>query len=196
MRILSGVAALLVLVSFHQLQSLLLGLMHFPDLEASISLIPYTMYEKLGLGEPKSTRMILELADSANEVDEKKPELKELPPHLEYAYLKGDESCPIIISSRITEKEKALLLQVLKNHRGAIAWKMSDIKGISSSFCPHKILMEESFKPVIQPQRRLNLKVQDVVKDEILKLLDSGLIYPISDSPWVSPIHVVPKKEE
>ncbi|GKE51127.1 reverse transcriptase domain-containing protein [Tanacetum coccineum] len=54
--------------------------------------------------------------------------------------------------------------------------------------------MEESFKPVIQPQRRLNPKVQDVVKNEIVKLLDSGLIYPISDSPWVSPIHVVPKK--
>ncbi|GJX04237.1 reverse transcriptase domain-containing protein [Tanacetum coccineum] len=54
--------------------------------------------------------------------------------------------------------------------------------------------MEESFKPVIQPQRRLNLKVQDVVKDEIVRLLDSGLIYPISDSPWVSPIHVAPKK--
>ncbi|GJW39271.1 reverse transcriptase domain-containing protein [Tanacetum coccineum] len=78
--------------------------------------------------------------------------------------------------------------------RGAIAWKMSDIKGISPSFCTHKILMEESFKPVIQPQRRLNPKVQDVVKDEIVRLLDSGLIYPISDSPWVSPIHVVPKK--
>ncbi|GJU86124.1 putative nucleotidyltransferase, ribonuclease H [Tanacetum coccineum] len=54
--------------------------------------------------------------------------------------------------------------------------------------------MEDDFKPVIQPQRRLNLKVQDVVKNEIVKLLDSGLIYPISDSSWVSPIHVVPKK--
>ncbi|GKB50292.1 hypothetical protein Tco_0901045 [Tanacetum coccineum] len=54
--------------------------------------------------------------------------------------------------------------------------------------------MEESFKPVIQPQRRLKPKVQDVVKNEIVKLLDLGLIYPISDSPWVSPIHVVPKE--
>ncbi|GJZ54087.1 putative nucleotidyltransferase, ribonuclease H [Tanacetum coccineum] len=70
---------------------------------------------------------------------------------------------------------------------------MSDIKGISPSYCTHKILMEDDYKPVIQPQRRLNLKVQ-VVKNEIMKLLDSGLIYPISDSSWVSPIHVVPKK--
>ncbi|GKE07360.1 putative nucleotidyltransferase, ribonuclease H, partial [Tanacetum coccineum] len=131
---------------------------------------------------------------SAIKIDEKKPELKDLPSHLEYAYLKGDKSCPVIISSKLTRKEKTSLLQVLEKQKGAIAWKMSDIKGISPSFCTHKILMEESFKPVIQPQRRLNPKVQDVVKDEIVRLLDSGLIYPISDSPWVSPIHVVPKK--
>ncbi|GJZ86071.1 reverse transcriptase domain-containing protein [Tanacetum coccineum] len=54
--------------------------------------------------------------------------------------------------------------------------------------------MEDDFKPFIQPQRRLNPKVQDVVKNEIVKLLDSGLIYLISDSSWVSPTHVVPKK--
>ncbi|GJS07840.1 reverse transcriptase domain-containing protein [Tanacetum coccineum] len=67
-------------------------------------------------------------------------------------------------------------------------------QGISPSYCTHKVLMEDDFKSVIQPQRRLNPKVQDVVKNEIVKLLDSGLIYPISDSSWVSPIHVVPKK--
>nr|GEW38004.1 putative reverse transcriptase domain-containing protein [Tanacetum cinerariifolium] len=83
---------------------------------------------------------------------------------------------------------------VLDKHKGAIAWKMSYIKGISLSFCTHKILMEDDFKPVIQPQWCLNPKVQDVVKDEIVKLLDSGLIYPISDSSWVSLIAVVPKK--
>ncbi|GJU03836.1 ribonuclease H-like domain-containing protein [Tanacetum coccineum] len=87
-----------------------------------------------------------------------------------------------------------LLLQVLEKRKGAIAWKMSDIKGISPSYCTHKILMEDDYKPVIHPQRHLNPKVQDVVKNEIVKLLDSGLIYPISDSSWVSPIHVVPKK--
>ncbi|GJS96464.1 hypothetical protein Tco_0803432 [Tanacetum coccineum] len=100
----------------------------------------------------------------------------------------------MIISSKLTEKEKTSLLRVLEKRKGVIAWKMSDIKGISLSFCTHKILMEESFKPVIQPQRRLNPKVQDVVKDDIVRLLDSGLIYPISDSPWVSPTHVIPEK--
>ncbi|GJS94259.1 hypothetical protein Tco_0801227 [Tanacetum coccineum] len=131
---------------------------------------------------------------SADEIDEKKLELKDLPNHLEYAYLHGDKSFPIIISSELSDEEKISLLQVLEKWKGAIAWKMSDIKGISPSYCTHKILMEDDFKPVIQPQRRLNPKVQDVVKNEIVKLLDSGLIYSILDSSWVSPIHVVPKQ--
>ncbi|GKF51759.1 hypothetical protein Tco_0148226, partial [Tanacetum coccineum] len=131
---------------------------------------------------------------SANEIDEKKPELKNLPQHFEYAYLHGYKSFPIIISSKLSKKEKMSLLQVLEKRKGAIAWKMSDIKGISLSYCTHKILMEDDYKPVIQPQRRLNPKVQDVVKNKFMKLLDFGLIYPISDSSWVSLIQVVPKK--
>ncbi|GKB56361.1 reverse transcriptase domain-containing protein [Tanacetum coccineum] len=129
-----------------------------------------------------------------NEIDETKPELKDLPHHFQYAYLHGDKSFPIIISSKLSKKEKMLLLQVLEKHRGAFAWKMSDIKGISPFLCTYKILMEDDFKPVIQPQRRLNPKVQNVVKNEIVKPLNSGLIYPILHSSWVSPIHVVPKK--
>ncbi|GJX53206.1 putative nucleotidyltransferase, ribonuclease H [Tanacetum coccineum] len=70
----------------------------------------------------------------------------------------------------------------------------NEIKGISPSYCTYKILMEDDYKLVIQPQRRLNPKVQDVLKNKNVKLLDSGLIYPISDRSWVSPIHVVPKK--
>ncbi|GJY87840.1 reverse transcriptase domain-containing protein [Tanacetum coccineum] len=122
---------------------------------------------------------------SVIKINKKKPELKDLPFHLEYTYLKGDESCLVIISSKLTKKEKTSLLRVLEKRKGAIAWKMSYIKGISLSVCAHKILMEESFKSVIQPQRRLNPKVLDVVKDEIVRLLNSGLIYPISDSPWM-----------
>ncbi|GJU27994.1 DNA-directed DNA polymerase [Tanacetum coccineum] len=111
---------------------------------------------------------------SANEIDEKRPELKSLPNHLEYAYLQGDKSFPIIISSKLFEKEKKLLLQVLEKHKGAIAWKMPDIKGISPSFCTHKILIKDDFKPVIQPQRRLNPKVQDVEKMRSLSYLIPG----------------------
>ncbi|GJZ46798.1 hypothetical protein Tco_0600630 [Tanacetum coccineum] len=120
--------------------------------------------------------------------------LKELPSHLEYAFLDGNQEFPVIISSLLSHQEKGLLLQVLSKHKSALAWKVSDIKGISPSFCTHKVLLEDNFKPVVQPQRRLNTKVQDVVKAKIVKQLDAGLIYAISDSPWISPIHVMPKK--
>ncbi|KAD2806207.1 hypothetical protein E3N88_39584 [Mikania micrantha] len=91
-------------------------------------------------------------------------------------------------------KEKSRLIKVLKANKQAIAWKLMDIKGIHPSFCTHRILMEEDYKPVVQPQRRLNPNMSEVVKKEVLKLLDAGLIYPISDSAWVSPVQVVPKK--
>ena len=58
----------------------------------------------------------------------------------------------------------------------------------------HKILMEELYKPLIEPQRRLNPAMKEVVRVEILKLLNAGIIYAISDSSWVSPVQVVPKK--
>ncbi|GJY66324.1 hypothetical protein Tco_0468562 [Tanacetum coccineum] len=122
------------------------------------------------------------------------PKLKELPSHLEYTFLDDNYELPVIIFSLLSRQEKKLLLEVLTKHKKALAWKISAIKGISLSFCNHKILMEENSKPTIQPQQRLNPKVQDVVKTKILKHLDAGLIYAISDSPWVSQIHVVPKK--
>nr|GEV63877.1 reverse transcriptase domain-containing protein [Tanacetum cinerariifolium] len=121
-------------------------------------------------------------------------ELKDLPPHLKYAFLEGDDKLPVIIAKDLSIEEKTALITVLKSHTRAIAWKLSDIKGIGPEFCTHKILIEEDFKPAIQHQRRVNPKIHDVIKNEVLKLLDAGLIYPISDSPWVSPVHCVPKK--
>nr|GEU47455.1 DNA-directed DNA polymerase [Tanacetum cinerariifolium] len=217
------------------------------DLGASISLMPYTMYEKLDqsikrplaeddecygiddldetinletqkmLGSDQLDSFLLKgLKKSINQSDLEscdsirdtsrdgsdlgtpirriEPELKDLPHHLEYVYLHGDKSFSIIILSKLFEKEKMLLLQVLEAGKGAISLKKTDFKGISLSFCTHNILIEDDFKPVIQPQRHLNPKVQDVLKNKIFKLLDSGLIYPILDSSWVSPIHVFPKK--
>ncbi|GJX46388.1 reverse transcriptase domain-containing protein [Tanacetum coccineum] len=70
----------------------------------------------------------------------------------------------------------------------------SNIKGIDPSFCTHKILMEDDFKPAVQHQRRVNLKIHEFIKKKVIKLLDAGLIYPIFDSLWVSPVHCVPKK--
>nr|GEW73241.1 hypothetical protein [Tanacetum cinerariifolium] len=105
-----------------------------------------------------------------------------------------DDKLPVIIAKDLSVEEKTALITVLKSHKRAIAWKLSDIKGIDLEFCTHKILMEEDFKPAVQHQRRVNPKIHDVIKQEVLKLLDAGLIYPISDSPWVSPVHYVPKK--
>nr|GEU90552.1 reverse transcriptase domain-containing protein [Tanacetum cinerariifolium] len=111
-------------------------------------------------------------------------ELKDLPPHLEYAFLKGDNKLPVIIAKELGDEEKSALIKVLKSHKRAIAWKLSDIQGINPKFCTHKILMEEEYKPVVQHQSRVNPKIYDVIKKEVKKLLDAGLIYPISDSPW------------
>ncbi|GJU92969.1 reverse transcriptase domain-containing protein [Tanacetum coccineum] len=118
-------------------------------------------------------------------------ELKDLPPHLEYAFLEGDDKLPVIIAKDLKDEEKAALIKVLKSHKRAIAWKLSDIKGVDPEFCTHKILMEEDYEPTVQSQRRVNPKIYDIIKKEVKKLLDAGLIYPISNSPWVS---CVPKK--
>ncbi|GKE33704.1 hypothetical protein Tco_1453026 [Tanacetum coccineum] len=110
-------------------------------------------------------------------------ELKDLPSHLEYAFLEGTDKLPVIISKELKNEEKAALLKVLKSHKRAIAWKISDIKGIDPSFCTHKILMEDDFTPAVQHQRRVNPKIHEVIKKEVIKLLYAGLINPISDSP-------------
>ncbi|GJT11668.1 reverse transcriptase domain-containing protein [Tanacetum coccineum] len=111
-------------------------------------------------------------------------ELKDLPPHLEYAFLEGNDMLPVIIAKDLKNEEKAALIEVLKSHKRGIAWKLSDIKGIDPQFCTHKILMEEDYEPTVQHQRRVNPKIHNVIKKEVEKLLDAGLFYPISESPW------------
>ncbi|GKD53700.1 hypothetical protein Tco_1287087, partial [Tanacetum coccineum] len=138
---------------------------------------------------------ICEAKKDKSSIDEPpKVELKDLPPHLEYVFLEGTDKLPVIVAKDLKDEEKAALIKVLKSHKRAIAWKLSDIKGINLEFCTHKILMEEDYKPAVQHQRRVNPKIYEVIKKEVLKLLDARLIYPLSDSPWVSPVHCVPKK--
>nr|GEX11038.1 reverse transcriptase domain-containing protein [Tanacetum cinerariifolium] len=95
-------------------------------------------------------------------------ELKDLPPHLEYAFLEGDDKLPVIIAKDLSVKEKAALIKVLKSYKQAITRKLSDIKGINPKFYTHKILMEDDFEPVVQHQRRVNPKIHDVIKKEVL----------------------------
>ncbi|GJX44389.1 hypothetical protein Tco_0261065 [Tanacetum coccineum] len=89
-------------------------------------------------------------------------ELKDLPSHLEYAFLEGTDKLPVIISKEVKDEENTALLKVLKSHKRVIAWKISDIKGINPSFCTHKILMEDDFKPRFNKQR----KVTDIAQKE------------------------------
>nr|GEW26233.1 reverse transcriptase domain-containing protein [Tanacetum cinerariifolium] len=187
------------------------------DLGASINLMPLSVWNKLSLPDLSPTCMTLELADRSIsrpvgvakdvfvkvgtfyfpadfvvvdfDADPRVPlilersvlktgralidvfkevELKYLPPHLEYPFLEGDYKLPVIIAKDLSVEEKTALITVPKSYKRSIAWKLSD--------------------------RRVNTKIHDVIKQDVLKLLDSGLIYPISNSPWVSPVHCVPKK--
>ena len=101
---------------------------------------------------------------------------------------------PAIISANLSEHEEERLLKVLRKHRAAIGYTLDDLKSISRTLCQHKINMEPDAKPVVDHQRRLNPKMKEVVRTEILELLEAGIIYPIVDSRWVSPVHCVPKK--
>lgn len=113
---------------------------------------------------------------------------------MKYAYLGESETLPVIISSNLEAEKEGKLLDILKTHKKAIGWTLADILGISPSMCMHRILLEDGAKPLRQPQRRLNPFILDVAKKEVTKLLQAGIIYPISDSQWVSPVQVVPKK--
>ncbi|GKF05525.1 hypothetical protein Tco_0036193, partial [Tanacetum coccineum] len=116
------------------------------------------------LPEIRKELKICKAKSSINEPPE--VELKDLPPHLEYAFLEGDNKFPVIIAKDLSVEEKAALIKVLKSHKQAIAWKLSDVKGINPEF---------------YTQKRVNLKIHNVIKNEVEKLLDAGLIYPISD---------------
>ncbi|GJU23462.1 reverse transcriptase domain-containing protein [Tanacetum coccineum] len=151
------------------------------------------LQKDLKVVEPKKSSVEYATSYEPN-VELPEVELKELPPHLEYAFLEENNKLPVIISKELSQEEKTSLIHVLKNRKQAIAWKLFDIRGIDPEFCSHKILLEDDYQPSVQHQRRVNPKIHDVIKKEVEKLLDAGLIYPISDSPWVSPVHCVPKK--
>jgi hypothetical protein len=115
-------------------------------------------------------------------------ELKTLSSHLKYGYLGVGETLPIVVSNKLSTSEDKRLIKVLKDHKEAIGWTITDIKGLGPSTYMHKILLEENNKPSREMQRRLNLPMIEVVKQEILKLLSAGMIYPILHSTWISPV--------
>ena len=85
---------------------------------------------------------------------------------------------------------------MLNEHKEVLGWTIADIKGISPSVVMHQIHLEENPKTSREPQRRLNPVLKEVVRAEVMKLLDAGIIYPISDSQWVRSVQVVPKSSK
>lgn len=100
----------------------------------------------------------------------------------------------MIISVDLVEHQVEALISVLRRYKRAIGWTIADIISISPSICTHKIQLKEDCTPTIEHQRRLNPPMQEAVKKEIIKWLDTKVVYPISNSKWVSPIQYVPKK--
>ncbi|GJY72479.1 reverse transcriptase domain-containing protein [Tanacetum coccineum] len=129
------------------------------DLEGDILLLEAFLNDDPSLPPPtqgnympeiRKELKICEAKNNKSSID-KPPEveLKDLPPHLEYAFLEGDDKLPVIIAKDLSFEEKAALIKVLKSRKRAIAWKLSDIKGINPEFCTHKILMEEDYKSAV-----------------------------------------------
>ena len=120
--------------------------------------------------------------------------MKELTRPLKYAFLELEKAKPVIISAALTELEEQKLLEIMRKYKEAIAWSIEDLKGISPFICMHKIILEDNAKTSIEHQRRPNQVMKEVVRKEVLKWLNASFIYAISNSPWVSLVHVVPKK--
>ena len=120
--------------------------------------------------------------------------MKPLPNALKYVYLGPKKTLPVIITSDLSNDQEGQLLDMLKEHKNAIGWSVADLKCIDPSICMHRIHLEDDAKPSCEMQRRLNPNMKEVDMKEVLKLLDVCIIYPISDSKWVSPTQVVPRK--
>ena len=121
--------------------------------------------------------------------------LKELPSHLKYEFLEPEKRKQVIISVALTEFEEQKLLEILRKYKKAISWSIEDLKDTSPFICMHKILLNDNAKTSIAHQRRLNPVMKEAIRKEFLKWLNAGFIYAISNSSWVSPVHVVPKKD-
>ncbi|XP_044470577.1 uncharacterized protein LOC123199614 [Mangifera indica] len=126
--------------------------------------------------------------------DAPKVDLKPLPANLRYAFLGPNSTYPVIINAKLNDGQEDKFLWELRAYRKTIGYNIHDIKGISLTICMHRIHMLDDFKPTIEHQRKLNPIMKEVVRNEVIKLLDARIIYPISDSSWVSPVYVVPKK--
>ncbi|KAK1628043.1 hypothetical protein QYE76_002358 [Lolium multiflorum] len=170
-------------------------LQHLEDSESEVFRKERDELEEIFLRQPilKHDLPVEDLGTTPPPKEDPVFDLKPLPDNLKYAHIDDKKIYPVIISSKLSEIEEERLLEILKKHRGAIGYTLDDLKGISPSIYQHAINMEDDAKPVVEHQRRLIPKMKEVVRNEVLRLLEAGIIYPI-DSRWVSPVHCVPKK--
>nr|GEV72452.1 reverse transcriptase domain-containing protein [Tanacetum cinerariifolium] len=129
---------------------------------------------------PSQELKVVEPNNEKSSIDEPPMvKLKDLAPHLEYAFLEGDDKLPVIIAKDLKDEEKTAIIKVLKSHKQALAWKLSDIKGINLEFYTHKILMKDDFKLAVQYQRRVNQKIHEVIKKEEKShfMVKEGLVF-------------------
>eukprot|EP00253_Pinus_taeda_P026388 PITA_26388 len=98
------------------------------------------------------------------------------------------------INPSLSALEEEKLCNILRENLESFAWSYKEMMGVHPSVCTHHIYIKEGCKPVRQPRRRMNPALKDIVKEELQKLLDTGFIYPISESEWVSPLVLVPNK--
>ncbi|XP_062093814.1 uncharacterized protein LOC133799840 [Humulus lupulus] len=185
-------------------------------LGARINLMPMNVFKKLGIGEVRPTTITLQLVDKSLSHPDGKIEAVLVrvdkfifPTDFIVLDYEMDREVPIILGrpilatrrtlidvqkAKLNHEQEEKLLEVLRKFKKAIGWTIADIGGISPSLCMHKIVLEDSEKCYIEGQRRLNPIMKEVMKKEIIKWLDADIIYPISDSSWVSPVQCVPKK--
>ncbi|CAA6668627.1 unnamed protein product [Spirodela intermedia] len=159
------------------------------SMHASALLLNQLPYKLRDTGEIENINL-----EEKKEEDHLNLELKPLPSSLKYMFLEENNSFPVIIAADLSDEQEEELLDVLRKNKKAMGWKMDDLRGIDMSVCMHSIYLEEGARTSREPQRRLNPNMMEIVKKEILKWLAADIIYPISDSKWVSPTQVVPKK--
>ncbi|RDX78501.1 hypothetical protein CR513_41219, partial [Mucuna pruriens] len=144
--------------------------------------------------ESKFGQLILHSTNKLSPPHSPPTELKPLLDHLKYVYLDDHQHFPVIIANNLLQEQEEKLLNILRKHKKAIGWMLSNHPEINLSIYMHKILLEEEARLIRQQQRQLNPTILDVVKKEVTKLLVVEIIYPISDNQWVSLVQVVPKK--
>ena len=176
------------------------------DTGANINILPKVVFDRHHVGELQPFLVELCLADGSirkphgivvmmideeakfNELplDEPTLELKTLPSTLKYAILDEEKAKPVIILSQLDKNKDEQFLEVSRRNQDAISWTLTDLQGLDPSLCTHRIFLEDESRLVREAQRTLNPKVWEAVKEEILKWLNVEIIYPISDSQWVS----------